>query len=521
MTESVRPFSCTHTPEIPDLLEQLRCTLVLSTYQAGKVILLSPKDDGLVQLPRDFQKPMGLAVSCLVFVPLHSLRGYFAGAILLGLFGFLDDFRELSHRGKFIVQALAVGCMIYLSDVRLESFGDLFGLGPIDLGQFSIPLTFLGAIGVINAMNMIDGLDGLAGGISLIGFAAFAFLSYLDQNTTLFFLSLALCGTVFAFLRYNWAPSHIFMGDSGSLMLGFSLAFLAIGSTQSSGTVIRPVVPLLLLAVPIVDTVTIMLKRVIEGRSPFRADRYHLHHIMLRYGPDRERTVMIILAFSLFFTAAGILGTLYEVPDVYMTSLFGIYFVVYFLSSFLIKGTLKFRLRFRRRRLLGAEGFGSRAVERVIEMIDTMKVARHAKRYPLECSVVCTDPDTQAQYLGRVTNISKGGFSAQMKEMIFLRKKMQITLYLRWEGGVSKFRAVAENAWLLDRGEYHEYGFCFTAMEARRAEELNEYLALLDDGKRGRGRERRDSREPGFGKGFLVEEPCKPSVENRKKFKEV
>jgi len=425
---------------------------------------------------------IGLAVSCLVFVPLHSLRGYFAGAMILGIFGFLDDFRELSPRWKFVVQGAAVACMIFLSGVRLEGFGDLLGTGPVELGWLSLPLTFIGAVGVINALNMIDGLDGLAGGIALIGFAAFALLTWFDQNITLFFLSLALSGAVFAFLRYNWAPSHIFMGDSGSLMLGFSLAFLAIGSTQAPDTVIRPVVPLLLLAVPIVDTVTIMLKRMIEGRSPFRADRYHLHHIMLRYGPDRERTVMIILAFSLFFTAAGVLGTLYGIPDVYLTILFGGYFVLYFVSSFFIKGTLRLRLRFRRRRLLGAEGFGSRAVERVIEMIDRMKLARRHRRYGIECSVVCTDPDTRAQYLGHVTNLSEGGFSARMKELVFLRKKMQVTLYLKRNGAVFKFRAAAENVWLLDRGEYRDYGFCFTAMEAGKREELREYLELLRSG---------------------------------------
>lgn len=200
---------------------------------------------------------IGISFSCLLFFPVSELRGFFAGVITLGIVGFLDDFRELNHRLKFLAQIGASAFMIFFSKTVLLSFGDLLSFGPINLGIFTIPMTIFCTVGVINAINMIDGLDGLAGSISLIGFVAFSIFAYLNRQTELMLLSLALCGAVAGFLRYNWHPSRLFMGDSGSLFLGFSLAFLSIAITQTNDSLVPPVAPLLILAVPVVDTITI------------------------------------------------------------------------------------------------------------------------------------------------------------------------------------------------------------------------------------------------------------------------
>jgi UDP-GlcNAc:undecaprenyl-phosphate GlcNAc-1-phosphate transferase len=270
------------------------------------------------------------------------MRGFYAGTGILGIIGFLDDFRELGHQWKFIAQIFSSLFMIYLSDTTLYTFGDLFSLGAIYLGKYTIPVTVFCVVGVINAINMSDGLDGLAGGISFIAFISFAVLSYLNDQAELTLLSLALSGAVLAFLRYNWYPSSLFMGDAGSLFLGFSLAFLSIAVAQKIGGIVSPVAPLLILTVPIVDTITVMLQRTLKGRNPFYADRYHLHHIFLRFGFDKKRTVQVILLISSLLSVTAIAGTVLRIPDYYLFLIFSVYFVAYLISSFHIKEILRF-----------------------------------------------------------------------------------------------------------------------------------------------------------------------------------
>lgn len=291
---------------------------------------------------------MGISLSCLLFIPLSNLRGFYTGLFMLALVGFLDDFRELNHHLKFVAQIIASIIMVYFSQTVLQSFGDLFSFGPINLGIFTIPITIFCTVGVINAINMVDGLDGLAGGISLIAFISFAILAYINHQMDLMLLSIALSGAVVAFLRYNWHPSKLFMGDAGSFSLGFSLAFLSIAITQTIDSRVAPVAPLLILAVPIVDTITIMIKRILNGKNPFVADRYHLHHIFPRFGLDKKATVTVILFLSAILSSTAIIGTILKVPECYLFFIFIGYFVLYFTSSFYIKEMLRFKLGLRK-----------------------------------------------------------------------------------------------------------------------------------------------------------------------------
>jgi UDP-GlcNAc:undecaprenyl-phosphate GlcNAc-1-phosphate transferase len=269
------------------------------------------------------------------------MRGFFAGVVLLFIVGFLDDYKELGHRWKFVGQVAAAFLMMYLSNVYLSSFGNLLHLGDIRFGLLALPLTIFCTVGITNAINMIDGLDGLAGGVSLIAFIAFTILSFIGEQWSYFFISVALCGASLGFLRYNWRPAKIFMGDAGSLFLGFSLVYLAIIMTQGEGSVIRPVAPLLILAAPITDTITLMVKRAMAGKSPFHADNYHLHHILIRMGLSKRVAVVAILSVSAFFALIGVLGTIYRVPDYYLFLVFAVYFTVYFATSFYLKPILR------------------------------------------------------------------------------------------------------------------------------------------------------------------------------------
>ncbi|MFC1837856.1 glycosyltransferase family 4 protein [Thermodesulfobacteriota bacterium] len=277
---------------------------------------------------------MAFVLSSLLFIPLPGLRGFYAGIILLIIAGFLDDYKELGPGWKFIAQIIAALLIIYFSDTILLTFGDLLGFGAINFGIFAIPATVFCCVGVINAINMIDGLDGLAGGITLISLMAFAVLSYLGNHTELMLICVALSGAVLGFLRYNWAPAKLFMGDAGSLFLGFALVFASIHVTQDEGSFVRPIGPLLILAVPITDTLTLIAKRLIVGRSPFSADTFHLHHMFIRFGLNRKQAVIAILGLCAFMCLAAILGEVFSVPEYFLFTFFLVYFFIHFCTSF-------------------------------------------------------------------------------------------------------------------------------------------------------------------------------------------
>lgn len=280
---------------------------------------------------------LALFAGAVFFIPNESLIGLYAGsAMLLGI-GFLDDYKDSTHRWKFLVQIFAAMIMMNLSrGTFLLSFGDLLSTGTIALGVLAVPATIFCTVGVVNAINMADGLDGLAGGISLIALSAFAAAAYIDHQTDLFMFALVLIGALIGFLRYNWYPSKLFMGDAGSLMLGFILAFFSIRLTQQSGAGISPVVPLLVLAVPVIDTVTVMFKRMLQNKSPFCADKNHMHHLLLRLGFSHRATVMTILSITAFFSLVALYGTVTKRHDYFFFAVFVCYFALHVTGSFVL-----------------------------------------------------------------------------------------------------------------------------------------------------------------------------------------
>jgi UDP-GlcNAc:undecaprenyl-phosphate/decaprenyl-phosphate GlcNAc-1-phosphate transferase len=284
---------------------------------------------------------LAVALTGLLFIPLANLRGFYAGVVLLVVTGFLDDFGELNHRYKFLAQVFAAFLIMYFSKVYLHTFGDLLSIGSIDFPALGIPMTMIGIVGVCNAVNMIDGLDGLAGGICLTVFASFAALSYIYGQPVFMFLSLAICGSLAGFLIFNWPPAKLFMGDAGSLFLGFAAGFMSIALTQGEGSLITPVTPLLILAVPIVDTITMMTKRILKKKNPFFADNRHLHHILLKIGFTKGQAVAVIILISVFFSILAISGNIFNIPEYYLFSFFMAYFLFYFAASFFIKKLVK------------------------------------------------------------------------------------------------------------------------------------------------------------------------------------
>jgi UDP-GlcNAc:undecaprenyl-phosphate GlcNAc-1-phosphate transferase len=288
---------------------------------------------------------LAVALTGLLFIPLFNMRGFYAGLVLLVITGFLDDFGELNHKYKFIVQIIAAVFIMYFSKVYLHTFGNLLVFGPIDFDMLAIPMTIIGIVGVCNSINMIDGLDGLAGGIGFITFSSFAVLSFISNKPVLMLLNMSICGSLLAFLIYNWHPAKVFMGDAGSLFLGFAAGFMSIALTQGQNSLITPVTPLLVLAVPIVDTVTVMTKRLMKSKNPFHADKTHLHHILLKMGYSNRQTATIIILLSALFSSIAIAGFLLKIPEYYLFLFFMAYFAAYFTGSFFIKKLVKNRAK--------------------------------------------------------------------------------------------------------------------------------------------------------------------------------
>lgn len=251
---------------------------------------------------------------------------------LLVLKGYLDDRYDLRASLRFLVQALAVLMMIYWGGIRLDNLGNLFGTGDVILGRWAVPMTIFGVLGVINAINMIDGVDGLAGGlafVSLLALTGFALAGGFLGETLLLPLLAAVAGFMLFNARTPWRPqASVFMGEAGSVLLGFSLAWYAV-DFASVRQVFTPVTAVWILAIPLMDTIALMVRRVLKGRSPLSPDREHLHHILQRAGFSQCQTVSIVLALSALLAGVGIVGWYLGVPEYVMFYAFMALFCLY------------------------------------------------------------------------------------------------------------------------------------------------------------------------------------------------
>ena len=251
------------------------------------------------------------------FSPIELQRGVMlmSSLILVLALGIFDDLRPLSARQKFVVQLLA-GSLVYLAGFRISSITYPFGPGLLDLGVLDYPATLLWVVGIMNAFNLIDGLDGLASGVAAIASLTIFSISFLLGDTLTAVIGLLLAGTVIGFLRYNFNPARIFLGDSGSLFLGFSLAVLSIQGSTKGTTAIAILVPVLALGLPIMDTLLSMSRRLLRSLLPqtsksgslldrfdsiFLADRGHIHHQLIARGLSHRNVVLLLYLVSCAF----------------------------------------------------------------------------------------------------------------------------------------------------------------------------------------------------------------------------
>lgn len=239
--------------------------------------------------------PLGIAMT-------RELGAVLAGGALIHILGIMDDLLQLSAKVKLGLQVLIIS---YVVSNGLLLDGLTFPGGyALDLGIFAVPVTAFFLLGFINSFNLVDGLDGLAGGIAAISAMVLAFAGVLQGNFLLALLSLALLGAVVGFLPFNFIFGKTFLGDSGSMLLGYLLAVSALAGSRFTHDGTPVLLAMISAIVPILDTSTTILRRLRKGQALFRPDSMHVHHRLIRFGLTPERAVVVILGVTAF--AAGL-----------------------------------------------------------------------------------------------------------------------------------------------------------------------------------------------------------------------
>ena len=276
---------------------------------------------GAIDIPKDnrrmHKKPtprigglaiiFGFTVATLCFAqPSRQLYGTLAGAAIIAVMGVIDDCKNLPAKLKFVIQIIAALVVVFAGDIKIDVFTNPNFLSDnpywVLPEWLSVTLTVISIVFITNAVNFIDGLDGLAAGVSAIMSISLVFISIRVGEYSIAILGIALMGSCFGFLPFNFNPAKIFMGDTGSTFLGFMLATLSIQGVFKSYAVISFAVPLLILGLPLFDALFAMIRRILRGQSPMTADRGHLHHRLVDMGFSQKQTVFILYAIS------GVLG---------------------------------------------------------------------------------------------------------------------------------------------------------------------------------------------------------------------
>ena len=313
--------------------------LLVMTYVGIRLFIKNANRFGLVDVPNHrsaHKEPIArgagivfgacflLALSIAsvsIFPNVHMHYAYLALLIVYGA-GVYDDFADISSRKKFLFIIIAA-VIVYYNGFKVDSLGSYFGYD-ISLGFMALPFTVFAIVGFTNAVNLTDGLDGLAGSISVIILASLVYVGYQHSDAFLISTSLLLISVLVAFLLLNWYPAKVFMGDSGSLFLGFTMALLSIYALKY----IEPTSVLFLGAIPLLDTLVVMRRRKQRKQSLFVADKNHLHHILLKFKKDKIFTVASLLKLQVLFSLIFI--QVYNKSNIVNLALFALLFSIFF-----------------------------------------------------------------------------------------------------------------------------------------------------------------------------------------------
>ncbi|TYK64716.1 UDP-N-acetylglucosamine--undecaprenyl-phosphate N-acetylglucosaminephosphotransferase [Colwellia echini] len=279
-----------------------------------------------------------LAASLLWLPDTLELRMYLIASAMMVFIGALDDKFDLRVRIRIVGQIIIASLMIYGVGGYISNLGDLFGLGDVTLGPFGIIFTYIGIIVVINAYNMIDGIDGLIGSLSINTFTSIAILFIMSGQTNYISYPLVLATATLPYLMFNLGlfkklfnknTQKIFMGDAGSMFVGLSVIWLLIMGTQGEQASFRPVTALWICAIPLMDMLAIVVRRYRNGKSPFKPDRDHLHHILQRVGLTSQKALLVISFASVLMSIFGVVGEYFNIADTVMLIAFIFMFICY------------------------------------------------------------------------------------------------------------------------------------------------------------------------------------------------
>ncbi|WKZ85926.1 undecaprenyl/decaprenyl-phosphate alpha-N-acetylglucosaminyl 1-phosphate transferase [Ralstonia pickettii] len=275
------------------------------------------RHDGDVPLVGGIAMTVAVTVTAVLFVRVQgSFIPLLAGMALLAMMGVLDDVKNVAPMTKLVVQLCAAILMTSWGGVYLTSLGDLFSRREIELANWGIPLTLFAVVAVVNALNMCDGMDGLAGGLGFVIFAWFAYIAGEIGNGVTQRICVIFCGALIGFLVFNIrnplrGKLRVFLGDAGSLMLGYAIVWFAVElsqSTPSDSRHVPPVVMLWVLGFILIDLLAVVLRRMLKGKNPLAADRTHLHHILLRLDLKPESIVWILVFSNSLMGLIGVVG---------------------------------------------------------------------------------------------------------------------------------------------------------------------------------------------------------------------
>ncbi|WP_342220613.1 MraY family glycosyltransferase [Rickettsiella endosymbiont of Miltochrista miniata] len=280
---------------------------------------------------------MGLLVGLLTLpISLQNYRSFIAASALLVFVGFLDDFKELSTKSRFFAQIVAVLLMIFWGKNYIVHLGNLIFFKDIHLGYYtSLIVTLVAGLGIINAINMIDGVDGLAGTLVLVELILLMGCAIITQHFSATMLLLLLAASVIGFLCFNFpfpgrAHAQIFMGDAGSMLLGFGLVWFLIELSQSTFRPITPVTMCWIMSVPLFDATAVMLYRLIKGQSVVFSDRQHGHHLLLALNFSPLQINLLFGCANFVLGLVGLCAFYYQFSESMMFISFLMLFIIYF-----------------------------------------------------------------------------------------------------------------------------------------------------------------------------------------------
>ncbi len=263
----------------------------------------------------------------------YSYDGLVLFAFLMLVLGVLDDRHDLSIISRLFAQMILAICAVSVMGIELRLLGDILNTGNLVLGNFSLIITVLAFLAGTNSFNAIDGLDGLAAGLGIIIFSSILVLASISESNRIVYLSSIYLFVLFPFLFFNLSTKHkVFMGDAGSLFIGFSIVWILIVSSQGEDLIFNPVTALWIYAIPLIDIVSVVCLRIKNNKSPFSPDRNHIHYkIKDKYNFSDKTVVLGILFVACFLSVVGVLGEIYGVQEWIMFTAFMVLFFLYLL----------------------------------------------------------------------------------------------------------------------------------------------------------------------------------------------